>query len=339
MMTIVVVALIPCILFGIYNTGFQRMMALGLTPDFWSCIWSGLIVFLPLLIVSYAVGGFWEVLFSIVRGHDINEGFFVTGLLIPLTLPPTTPLWQVAIGVSFGVVIGKEVFGGTGMNIVNPALTTRAFLFFAYPADMSGDKVWIAINTAKEKVVDGFSGATPLGIAYGQKAGDNVVQLLNSSGITFKSAFLGAIPGSVGETSALACLVGAAILLITGVGSWRIMVSMVLGGALMAILLQAVSGPESPALMALPFYYQLTLGGFAFGAVFMITDPVSATSTDLGKTIYGFLAGVLAIIIRALNPAYPEGVMLAILFMNIFAPVIDYYIVQANIKRRLKRAQ
>jgi Na+-transporting NADH:ubiquinone oxidoreductase subunit B len=296
-------------------------------------------VFLPLLIVSYAVGAFWEVLFSIVRGHDINEGYFVTGLLIPLTLPPTTPLWQVAIGVSFGVVIGKEVFGGTGMNIVNPALTTRAFLFFAYPADMSGDKVWIAINTAKDKVIDGFSGATPLGIAYGQKAGDNVVQLLNSTGITFKSAFLGAIPGSVGETSALACLMGAAILLITGVASWRIMVSMVLGGALMAILLQAVSGPESPALMALPFYYQLTLGGFAFGAVFMITDPVSATSTDLGKYIYGFLAGVLAIIIRALNPAYPEGVMLAILFMNIFAPVIDYYIVQANIKRRLKRAQ
>ncbi|MBF0433211.1 MAG: NADH:ubiquinone reductase (Na(+)-transporting) subunit B [Fibrobacteria bacterium] len=338
MMTIVVLSLFPCVFFGIYNTGLQKCTALGITPDFALCMWEGLVVFLPLLIVSYAVGGFWEVLFSIIREHDINEGFFVTGLLIPLILPPTTPLWQVAIGVSFGVVLGKEVFGGTGMNIVNPALTTRAFLFFAYPAQMSGDKVWVNVDMVKDKLIDGFTGATPLGVAYGGKA-EGVVEVLTNAGITLKSLIIGTVSGSFGETSVIACLLGAAVLLITGVASWRIMVSMVVGGALMAMLVQAFAGPESSGLMGLPFYYHLAMGGFAFGAVFMITDPVSAAGTNVGKYIYGFLAGALAIIIRALNPAYPEGVMLAILFMNIFAPLIDYYVVQSNIKRRLKRAQ
>jgi Na+-transporting NADH:ubiquinone oxidoreductase subunit B len=339
MMTIVVVSLFPCIIFGLYNTGLQKLTALGQDPSCMLCLWHGFLAFLPLLIVSYAVGGFWEVLFAMVRKHEINEGFFVTGLLFPLILPPTIPLWQAALGISFGVVIGKEVFGGTGMNIVNPALTARAFLFFAFPAQMSGDKVWVDVNLAKDTLVDGFSGATPLGIAYTGKVEDGVVSVLNNAGVTFSDLFYGTVLGSIGETSMLACLLGAALLLITGVASWRIMLTMFAGGALTALLIQALAGPESSGLMGLPFYYHLAMGGFAFGAVFMITDPVSAASTDTGKYIYGFLAGCLAIAIRSLNPAYPEGVMLAILFMNIFAPLIDYYVVQADIRRRKKRAQ
>ncbi|MFC1584320.1 NADH:ubiquinone reductase (Na(+)-transporting) subunit B [Fibrobacterota bacterium] len=339
MMVLVVAALAPCIFMGIYNAGYQRFSALGQEAAFIQCMVEGAKLFVPILLVSYVVGGLWELLFALVRKHEITEGFFVTGLLFPLTLPPTIPLWQVAVGISFGVVIGKEVFGGTGMNILNPALTARAFIFFAYPARMSGDNVWVAVNSAKETLVDGFSGASPLGVAFGGTAGEGAVQLLSDAGITLKALFLGLVPGSVGETSVLACLIGTGILLATGVASWKIMASMLAGGTLTALLLNMAAGPESSALMALPFYYHLSMGGFAFGLVYMATDPVTAASTETGKYIYGFLTGCLAITIRALNPAYPEGVMLAILFMNIFSPLIDYYVVQENVKKRLRRAK
>jgi Na+-transporting NADH:ubiquinone oxidoreductase subunit B len=338
MMITVVFALIPCLLFGIYNAGYQRLTALGLEVSLSTAMLEGAILVLPIVLVSYAAGAVWEVLFAIVRGHEINEGFLVSGMLFPLTLPPTTPLWMVAVGMSFGIVIGKEVFGGTGMNILNPALTARAFLFFAYPAQLSGDKVWTAVNAATDKVVDTFSGATPLGVAFTSQVKDDVVAELSRAGYSFQDAFFGLIPGSIGETSVLLCLVGAVILIATGVGSWRIMLSMLAGGAAASFLVQLVAGPESSGLLSLPVYYQLCLGSFAFGTVFMATDPVSAAGTNTGKIIYGFLTGALAITIRTLNPAYPEGVFLAILFMNVFAPLVDHYVVQANVKRRLKRA-
>ena len=261
-----------------------------------------------------------------VRRHDVNEGFLVTGMLFPLVLPPTTPLWQVALGISFGVVIGKEVFGGTGMNILNPALTARVFLFFAYPAQLSGDRVWIAAGTSP----DGYSGATLLGDAAvtGKEA--------LAAGASWTEAFLGTIPGSMGETSALACLIGAAILVLTGIGSWRIMVSVAAGSAVIAYLLNAI-GSDTNAMFEVPFVWHVVLGGWAFGAVFMATDPVSAAQSNTGKVVYGFLIGVMAILIRTVNPAFPEGVMLAILFMNIFAALIDYFVVRANIRRRRAR--
>ncbi len=331
MMVLVVFALIPCLLFGIYNAGYQATLAAnGDVSNFWGLMGLGALAVLPIVAVSYAAGAVWEVGFAIVRGHEINEGFLVSGMLLPLILPPTTPLWMVAVGMSFGIVIGKEVFGGTGMNILNPALTARAFLFFAYPASMSGDKIWTAL--------DGFTGASPLGIAYATTVKDGVLDALGSAGFTLQKLFYGLVPGSIGETSTLLCLFGGAVLLIAGIASWRIMLSMFLGGALVSVLIQQLAGPDSSGLMDLPFYYQLCMGGFAFGAVFMATDPVSAAGTDIGKYIYGFLTGALAITIRALNPAYPEGVMLAILFMNIFSPLIDHYVVQANVMRRLKNA-
>jgi len=253
-------------------------------------------------------------------------------------LPATMPLWQAAIGISFGVVIGKEVFGGTGMNILNPALTGRAFLFFAYPGKISGDKVWIAVDQAKDKVVDGFSGATPLLAASSAEGNQSAAQAVSDAGFSVMDMFYGFIPGSWGETSVVAALIGAAILIITGIGSWRIMLSVVLGGLAMGTLFNFMAGENSLPIFSLPPYMHLLMGGFALGTVFMATDPVSATQTATGKWIYGFLIGLLAILIRAVNPAYPEGMMLAILFMNVFAPLIDYYVVQANIKRRLNRA-
>ena len=271
-----------------------------------------------------AVGGMWEVLFACVRRHEVNEGFLVTGLLFPLTLPPSIPLWQVAIGISFGVVIGKEVFGGTGRNILNPALTARAFLFFAYPGDLTGDSIWTA--------VDGFTGATPLGALATADVGTG----LQAMNVSWWQAFLGSIPGSMGETSALFCLVGAAALIYTGVGSWRIMAGMLIGGMVFSMLLWLV-GSESNPMFALPPWYHLVLGSFAFGMVFMATDPVSAAMTDTGRWFYGALIGVMTILIRVVNPAYPEGVMLAILFGNVMAPLIDYFVVQANINRRAIR--
>ena len=318
----VVLALIPALLFGMYNAGYQHFESIGALADqgFFDIFWYGFLKVLPIVIVSYVVGLGIEFIFAQVRGHQINEGFLVSGMLIPLVMPVTVPLWMVAVSTAFAVIIGKEVFGGTGMNIFNPALMARAFLFFAYPSYMSGDQVWIA-----EKA-DAFSGATPLALgALGEPQAHSTMDML-----------IGFIPGSIGETSVIAILLGAFILLFTGIGSWRIMLSATIGGAVMGLLLNAFA--VNP-FMEIPWWQHLIMGGFAFGIVFMATDPVSASQTTKGKYIYGFLIGFLAILIRVVNPAYPEGVMLAILFMNVFAPLIDYYVVQGNIKKRMKRAK
>jgi len=326
-MTVVIIALLPALLFGSYNTGLQHFRSTGVDPSVLQAFWFGFLKILPLIIVSYVVGLGIEFIAAQIRGHEINEGYLVTGLLIPLIMPIDVPLWMLALAVAFSVILGKEVFGGTGMNIFNPALLARAFLFFSYPAWMTGDKVWTEGLTAGKNVIDGFSGATPLSLSA---AGE--ISKLPS----FMDMFIGTIPGSVGETSTLAILIGAAILVITGIGSWKIMVSVFGGGLFMGLLLNAFS---ANSYMELPFYYHFVMGGFAFGAVFMATDPVTGSQTEKGKWIYGFLIGVLSILIRVLNPAYPEGVMLAILLMNVFAPLIDYYIIQSNIKKRLKRAK
>ncbi len=337
-MITVVVALIPAIIMGMYNIGYQSFMARGMTGGLLDYIWFGFLTMLPVIIVTYGVGLFWELLFAIVRKHEMNEGFFVTGILFVLILPPTIPLWQVAVAITFGVIIGKEVFGGTGMNVFNPALISRAFLFFTYPGKISGDKVWTMIDYSKDKLIDGFSGATPLLVASSAERGSSAVQAVESAGFSLQHMFYGLIPGSMGETSTLAILIGALILLATGVGSWRIMVAVFAGGFGMALLVNVLAGSNSPSIFTLPPLWHMVMGGFAFGAVFMATDPVSAASTNTGKWIYGILIGVLAILIRAVNPAYPEGMMLAILFMNVFAPLIDFYVVRANMQRRLKRA-
>lgn len=344
LMITVVVALLPCVFFAFYNAGYQAALAAGTFPlvpqlsDHLQIFINGALLCAPIILVSYAVGGFWEALFVSVRGHKMTEGFLVTGILFPLTLPVTIPLWQVAIGISFGVVIGKEIFGGTGMNILNPALTARVFLFFAFPIEISGDRVWISHG---KDVVDGFSGATALAVAAATPRGGDAALFLSQnqfSDFSLWNLFIGLVPGSIGETSALACLLGALVLILTGVGSWQIMVSVIAGGAVTAWGLNYVAGPNLPGYLSLPPLYHLFMGGFMFGAVFMATDPVSAASTGRGKYIYGFLVGALAITIRIWNPAYPEGMMLAILFMNIFAPLIDHFVIQGNIKRRLKRA-
>lgn len=338
MMT-VVIAVIPAMIAGAYNIGLQANLAKGIiTGTMWECFLTGFLVMLPVIIVTYGVGLFWEILFAIIRKHEINEGFFVTGILFVLILPPTIPLWQVGVAVTFGVIIGKEVFGGTGMNIFNPALTARAFLFFTYPGKISGDKVWTAIDIAKDKLVDGYSGATPLLVASGSGVGQSATSVVESAGFTLENMFLGLIPGSMGETSTLAILIGAFILLVTGVASWRIMTAVAIGGFGTALIMNLIAGPSFSGIFSLPPHWHFVMGGFAFGMVFMATDPVSASGTNTGKWIYGLLIGFLAIIIRTLNPAYPEGMMLAILFMNVFAPLIDYYVVKANIRRRLSRA-
>jgi Na+-transporting NADH:ubiquinone oxidoreductase subunit B len=349
MMITVVVALFPTVIMACYNTGLQAHRAIaagaapladwqttlfqnlgyGFTMDFWACFVHGALYFIPVIVVTFAAGGAVEVIFSIVREHEVNEGFFVTGFLVPLTLPPTIPLWQVAVGTVFGILVGKEVFGGTGMNILNPALTVRAFLFFAYPAEISGDKPWIAANFTG---VDGFSGATWLSRA----AVDGVAALGNLGDRLWWDAFLGFIPGSMGETSAALCLLGAVILIATQIGSWRTMLGVTLGTAATATLLNIVGSDTNP-FFSVPFWWHFVLGGWAFGMVFMATDPVSSAFTDKGKWIYGAAIGVLVILVRVVNPAYPEGMMLAILFMNMFAPFIDYFVVQRNVKRRLAR--
>lgn len=333
-MIFVVLALIPATLFGIYNAGYQhdyvnQIAGATLLDHFIQ----GLRLCLPIILVSYAVGGIWEVLFAIVRKHPVSEGFLATGLLFPLTLPPTIPLWQVAVGITFGVVIGKEIFGGTGFNVLNPALTARAFLYFAYPAQISGDKVWTSVIDSKH-VVEGFTGATPLALGAVHHDGATMIDVLHHAGYTLKSMFIGLEPGSIGETSTLMCLIGAAILLISGVGSWRIMLGGLLGLAAVATIFQHFGGPNAKQLAELPFYYHAVIGSFAFGMVFMATDPVSAAATNAGKWIYGFLIGALIVLIRVSNPAYPEATMLAILFMNVMAPMVDHYVLQAHIKRR-----
>lgn len=317
-MIIVVLALIPALLFGIYNVGYQHFNAVGGLADttFFQLFFYGLWKVLPMIIVSYVVGLGIEFAVAQMKGHEINEGFLVSGLLIPMIMPVEAPLWMVALSTAFAVIIGKEIFGGTGMNIWNPALLARAFFFFSYPSMISGDKVWIAGDTA-----DAISQATPLAqMALGQP-------------LTYSTAdmFWGFIPGSVGETSAFCILIGAVILLLTNVASWRTMISVFVGGYLMALVFQPISGVEA--------YQQLLMGGFAFGAVFMATDPVTSAQTNTGKYVYGLLIGAMAVIIRCINPGYPEGMMLAILLMNTFAPLIDWFVVQANLKRRLKRAK
>lgn len=325
-MILVVVALIPSLLFGMWNVGFQHYISIGETGAFWDYFLHGLIKVFPIIVVSYVSGLAVEFAFAQIRHHEVNEGYLVTGMLIPLISPVDTPLWMISLATIFAVIIGKEVFGGTGMNVLNPALIARAFLFFAYPTKMSGDFVWISGLSEGVGVVDGFSGATPLANAA----------LGNTTALpSFLDAFLGFIPGSIGETSTLAILIGAGILILTGIGSWKVIFSVFLGGLSMGLILNIFA---VNSFMAIPAWHHLVLGGFAFGAVFMATDPVTSAQTETGKWIYGFLIGILAILIRVINPAYPEGVMLAILLMNVFAPLIDYYVMEANIRRRLKRA-
>ncbi len=342
-MTYVWIAALPCMLMALFNTGYQAndsMQALGLTEaPGWRGAISGIfgynpnnpisdfvhgaLFFFPVYIVTLAAGGFWEVLFATVRKHDVNEGFFVSSILFALTLPPNIPLWQVALGISFGVVIGKEVFGGTGKNFMNPALTGRAFLYFAYPAAMSGDSVWTA--------VDGFSGATSLGLAA-----LGGVDAIKGAGISWMGTFFGIEQGSMGETSVLACMLGAAFLIYTRIASWRIIAGVFLGMVATSTLFNLLGSSTNP-MFAMPWYWHLTLGGFAFGMTYMATDPVSAAQTQAGRWAFGFLIGLMTVLIRVVNPAFPEGIMLAILFSNIFAPLIDYVVVSANIKRRVKR--
>ena len=331
-MIIVVLAVVPALLVGMWNTGFQNSLAMGIERTLLQNFGYGLLKILPIIVVSYVVGLGIEFIFAQMRGHEVNEGFLVSGILIPLVVPVDVPLWMVAVATAFAVVIGKEVFGGAGMNIINPALTARAFLFFAYPSFMSGDSVWISGLMKGGGVIDGFSGATALGQAVVNEP------VLNTTGdpMTAAEMFIGSIPGSIGETSFLAILIGACILIYTGVGSWKIIFSAFAGGAVMGLILNAFGGN---VLMEIPFWQHLMLGGFAFGAVFMATDPVSAAQTEKGKWIYGFLIGFLAILIRVLNPAFPEGVMLAILLMNVFAPLIDHYVIESHIKRRVRRAR
>ena len=347
MMMTVVIALAGCVYMALYNTGYQANLAIsrgaprlatwqtgvaeslgvGFAPDDpLACLLHGALYYVPVLVITFVVGGAWEVLFAVVRKHDVNEGFLVTGMLFSLILPPAVPLWQVALGVSFGVVVGKEIFGGTGMNVLNPALAGRAFMFFAYPAELSGDAVWVAAQTS----ADGVSGATAL--AQATLGGTSNV----SAGVDWWDAFLGFAPGSMGETSTLACLMGAAVLIVTGVGSWRIMLSVTVGTLVMAFVLNTLGSATNPFFDVSPAWHSV-LGGWAFGTVYMATDPVSAPTALRGQYVYGFLIGVLVVLIRVVNPAYPEGMMLAILFMNLFAPLVDYFAVQANVRRRSER--
>ena len=343
-MTYVVISTIPCVFWALYNTGLQTNMGLsniassdlegwrifilqaigiGINPNnFFANIAHGFLYFMPIYLVTLLAGGLWEVLFATVRGHEVNEGFLVSSMLFALTLPASAPLWQVALGISFGVVIGKEVFGGTGKNFLNPALTGRAFLYFAYPANMSGDAIWTP--------VDGFSGATSLGISASEG-----FETLKNYGITWSDAFLGTIQGSLGETSTLACLIGLCFLLITKIANYRMIVGCLIGMIGFSSLLNFI-GSETNPMFSMPWYWHLVVGSYAFGLVFMVTEPVSASHTNLGRYIYGALIGFMVVMIRVLNPAFPEGMMLAILFGNIFAPLIDHFVVMANIKRRAK---
>ncbi len=346
-MNTVIMALVPCLIFGMFNAGYQHYVQLGeiervsagfFSSEFWTLnnFLIGAMKVLPLVIVSYGVGLAIEFVFCIIKGHEIEEGYLVTGMLVPLIVPVDIPLWMLAVAVAFGVVIGKEVFGGTGMNILNPALTIRAFLFFAYPTWMSGDKVWVhgarerAEEIASGANLDAISGETILGsLAQNSDVGYSVMDM-----------FYGFIPGSVGETSALLILLGGLFLIFTKIGSWRIMLSSVVGALVMGLIFNGVADimpAKFYGLASMPYWHHLLIGGFAFGTVFMATDPVTASQTNRGKWIYGFLIGFISIMIRVFNPAYPEGVMLAILLMNVFAPTIDHYIVQGNIKTRMKR--
>jgi Na+-transporting NADH:ubiquinone oxidoreductase subunit B len=339
-MMLVIIALVPCLLFGIYNTGYQHYRVLGELEiiSFWEIILKGALVVLPLVVVSYGAGLFVEFIFAIKNGHTVQEGFLVSGMLIPLCMPADVPLWMVAVATIFAVVIGKEVFGGTGMNILNVALTARAFLFFAHPTKMSGNEVWVTGFSEMKSggLVDSSSGATALGDLASFMQDTPALENTQAfqAKYSFIDCFLGVIPGSVGETSALMCLIGAALLLWTGIASWRVIGSFFIGGFVMATILNLVGGN---GYFELPALHQLMIGGFMFGMVFMATDPVTAAHTNAGKFVYGFLGGFLGILIRMVNPAYPEGIMLAILIANVFAPLIDHVVIQSNINKRLKR--
>ena len=338
-MTVVILALMPALLFGMYNIGYQHNLAIGADPGFIMTFIFGFLAVLPKIIVSYVVGLGIEFAIAQVKGHEIQEGFLVSGMLIPMIVPIDTPLWMIAVATAFAVVFAKEVFGGTGYNIFNVALVTRAFLFFAYPAAMSGEKVFVRTDSTfglgAGKIIDGFSGATPLGqVATATTSDAHMTGILGNSLSSF-DMFLGLIPGSIGETSVLAILLGAVILIWTGIGSWKTILSVFVGGAFMAAIFNLIG---TTAAMNVSPLDHLLLGGFGFGAVFMATDPVTSARTETGKYIYGFLIGFMAIFIRVLNPGYPEGMMLAILLLNVFAPLIDFYVVDSNIKRRLKRA-
>lgn len=327
-MIMVVLALVPALLFGMYNTGYQHFLSLGQEAGLWQCFWFGFLKVLPMIIVSYLVGLSIEFAFAQKRGHEINEGFLVSGLLIPMIMPVDVPLWMLALGTAFAVVIGKEVFGGTGMNVFNPALLARAFVFFAYTPFMSGETVWVAGLGKAEAgaIADGFSGATAL------------EQLSTTGEMSYSicDALIGLMPGCVGETSVIAIALGALILLVSGVASWRTMVSVFVGGLAMGLLFNVIG---ANAYMEVPAYTHLLVGGFAFGAVFMATDPVTSAQTNAGKYIVGFMTGALAVMIRVINPAYPEGMMLSILFMNALAPLVDYFVVERNIARRKNRVK
>jgi Na+-transporting NADH:ubiquinone oxidoreductase subunit B len=364
-MILVAIGLFPCLIMALWNTGYQALTSVGAgaawRDDFNTAIFAmvmgdlgaldaaslagnpaicmiyGALYFVPIFLVTQIAGGTAEVVFSVVRGHEINEGFLVTGALYPLILPPTMPLWQVALGILFGVIIGKEVFGGTGMNVLNPALTGRAFLFFAYPAEISGDKVWTAVSP------DGYSGPTWLANAAANNGAEYTTQAATftmgggeTMSVSFMDAFIGIIPGSMGETSALACLLGMGLLLATRVASWRTMLGVALGTIATSGLLNVIGSDTNP-LFAMPFYWHMVLGGWAFGMVFMATDPVSSAFTNTGRLLYGLGIGIMVVLVRVVNPAYPEGMMLAILFMNLFAPLFDHFVVQANIRRRIAR--
>ncbi|NCG18982.1 MAG: NADH:ubiquinone reductase (Na(+)-transporting) subunit B [Rhodobacterales bacterium] len=341
MMIFVLYALIPCILMGWYNAGNQAYLSEGVQAAPLDALIRGGWAMLPTILMSYTAGGIAELIFCFVRKHEINEGFLVTAMLFPLTLPPTIPLWMTGAGIIFGVVIGKEVFGGVGMNILNPALTARAFVFFTYPAYISGAKVWDAggsdIFATPDALVDGYTGATPLLAAASAPAGSDPVAAITAAGWSFKDLVLGLHPGSMGETSTVVIAIGAAFLIFVGIASWRTMVGGVVGLLATTFLFNMIAGPESNPMMLLPPHYHLVMGSFAFGIVFMATDPVSSSATPVGKIIYGFFIGVLCALIRVVNPAYPEGMMLAILFMNVFAPLIDYVIVKRSTARRAKR--
>ncbi|MDO9511174.1 MAG: NADH:ubiquinone reductase (Na(+)-transporting) subunit B [Bacteroidales bacterium] len=323
-MSVVIIALVPALLFGMWNIGYFHFKSIGMEAGLWACFFHGFIKILPIIAVSYITGLGIEFIFAQSRGHEVNEGFLVSGMLIPLVMPVDIPLWMVAVATAFAVVIGKEAFGGTGMNIFNPALLARAFIFFAYPGRITGDFVWISGLTGRENIVDGFTGATPLALASTGAALPSISDL-----------FFGFVPGSIGETSKLAIIIGAIILLISGIGSWRIMLASLTGGLFMGYTFNLIGANHYMQIDAIT---QIAMGSFLFGVVFMATDPVTACQTNRGKYIYGFLIGMFAIMIRIFNPAYPEGTMMAILLMNTFAPLIDHYVVEANISRRLKRA-